>query len=102
MPDKESITAIVYAAIDEVNQQLPDEEQLEKTADEVLFGREGKLDSLGVVNVIIAVQRGILDRFGARTSLVDEKAFSEKESPFRTVGMLVDYVTARLTEEGVG
>lgn len=76
-------------------------EQLRKTGrDTVLFGREGCLDSLGLVSFIVAVEAELEDRCGVHLTLADEKAMSQKHSPFRTAGALADYVSRRLEEEG--
>lgn len=64
-----------------------------------LFGRDGLLDSLGLVTLIVSVEQAIEDRFGVRVSLADDRAMSQARSPFRTVGALADYAV-RLIEEG--
>ena len=56
-----------------------------------LFGREGVLDSLGLVALVVAVEQAIEDEYGVSVSLADERALSEGKSPFRTVGALADY-----------
>jgi acyl carrier protein len=62
-----------------------------------LFGRDGILDSLGLVSLIIALEQAIDDKFGVSISLADEKAMSQKKSPYRTIGRLAEY-TDRLIQ----
>lgn len=57
-----------------------------------LFGREGVLDSLGLVNVVLEVEQMIGDKSGSPISLMDDRAMSQSRSPFRTVGSLADYI----------
>lgn len=64
-----------------------------------LFGVERVLDSLALVRLLVAVEQGIEDELGAVLTLADEKAASQQRSPFRTVGTLVAYATARTVEE---
>ncbi len=64
-----------------------------------LFGVERVLDSLALVRLLVAVEQGIEDELGATLTLADEKAASQQRSPFRTVGTLVAYATARTVEE---
>ena len=66
----------------------------------VLFGRDGCLDSLGLVTFIVAVETEIEDARGVTLLLADERAMSMAHSPFRTAGRLADYVAGRLAEGG--
>ena len=50
MTDNEKVIQAVMDAIDELNEQLPKEERLEKSVDTALFGDGGSLDSLGLVS----------------------------------------------------
>jgi acyl carrier protein len=59
--------------------------------DTPLLGRNGVVDSLGLVSVIVSVEQAIADELGLSVSLADERAFSQKSSPFRTVGTLAAY-----------
>jgi acyl carrier protein len=56
-----------------------------------LFGQEGILDSVGLVTLIVAVEQAIEDTFGVSVSLADEKAMSQRHSPYRTIGTLAEY-----------
>jgi len=58
-----------------------------------LFGREGFLDSLGLVTLMVAVEQAIEDELGVSVSLADERALSQRTSPYRTVGTLADYAS---------
>lgn len=61
------------------------------TVDSPLFGKNGLLDSIGLVTLIVAIEQGIEDRYHKAVSLADEKAFSQKKSPFRSVDSLATY-----------
>jgi len=63
----------------------------------VLLGEGGAVDSLGLVRLVLTVERQIRDDFGVAVSLTDEKAMSQRNSPFRTVGTLTAYLTEALT-----
>lgn len=56
-----------------------------------LLGRQGVVDSLGLVTVVVSVEQSIEDELGAAVTLADERAFSQRSSPFRTVGSLAAY-----------
>ena len=90
--EKEQIAQLIFNAIDEVNQLLPEQEWLVKSIDTVLFGNKGKLDSLGLVNLIVDIEQKIEEAFEIPITLADERALSQKRSPFRTIGTLADYI----------
>lgn len=92
------VIEVIFAAIDNFNPLLPPERQLEKSTDTVLFGKSGKLDSLGLVNLIVEVEQKIEDEFSVSLTIADERALSQKVSPFKTVGYLGDYIAILLEE----
>jgi acyl carrier protein len=59
-----------------------------------LLGRKGVLDSMGLVTLIVDVEQRLEEEYGAVVVLADERAMSQKRSPFRTVGTLSDYIHA--------
>lgn len=92
------IEQIVFDVIDDINTQLLDEQHLEKSNETVLMGQTGRLDSLSLVNLIVSVEGAIEDELDVSISLADEKAMSQKNSPFRTVRTLIDYIMVLLQE----
>ncbi len=61
-----------------------------------LFGEGGLLDSLALVSLVVAVEQAVADKFGKSVSLADEKALSQRSSPYRTVATLAAYAAAEL------
>lgn len=94
--DTDAILGAIYSAIDEINEQLPKGRQLEKTAEAKLFDKEGVLDSLGLVNLIVATEQQLEEQLGVSVTLADERAISQRNSPFRTVGTLVEYIQQQI------
>ena len=102
MDKREKILQIIYSTIDdEINSILSRKEPLEKSEETVLFGSSDGLDSLDLVNLIIAVEEEIGDEFDTEITLADESAMSEENSPYRTVQTLTDYIIT-LLEAGSG
>jgi acyl carrier protein len=93
------ILSLIQRAINDFNDQRTADERLLDTPEASLFGRDGKLDSLGLVNLILAVEERISSELDVNITLADERAMSWKGSPFKTVQSLVDYVAERLKEE---
>lgn len=91
MIDRDQIIAAVFNAVDEAN-EASESIKLKKSLDQPLYGEEGALDSLGVVNLIVAVEEAIEDEHNVTITLADERAMSQKRSPFRSIETLVDYI----------
>ncbi len=96
---KQKILKIIFDAIDDLNSTFPTEKKLEKSVDLHLFGAQGRLDSLGFVNLIIAIEQRIEEEFRVSVSLADSKALSQQNSPFRTVGLLAEYICLLLEKK---
>lgn len=77
-------------------------EGMEVTGETALFGRGALLDSLGLVSLVLELEMAVNERYEVELVLADEKAMSQKNSPFRTVGSLADYVARALSAEGIG
>jgi hypothetical protein len=100
MEQRERIVHMIYEAVDQVNDDLPARNRLEKSLDTVLLGPSSRLDSIGLVNLIVATEGKVADQFGVVVTLADERAMSQSNSPFRTIGRLADYVDLVLRENG--
>lgn len=95
--ERQSILNQVYASIEAINELRENKaDKLELQEDTPLFGRESKLDSLGLVTLVIDVEQRLANEFHAEVSLTDEKAMSQTRSPFRDVKSLVDYISSLL------
>jgi len=91
---EEAARRLVYDAIDMVNQQLPAAKRLAKSPQTIIVGAGGALDSLGIVNFVIAVEEQIADATGAPMQLLDDAMLVEG-GPFQTVGSLARHIAAR-------
>ena len=64
-----------------------------------IFGEQGALDSLGLVNFVADLEFRLADTFGREIVLASERAMSRSRSPFRDVDSLTAYIVELLTEE---
>ena len=97
MNKKEKIAQAIFQAIDDVNQLLKDE-KIEKSLHTNLLGESAKLDSLGLLNFIVAVEDRIDDCFGVTITLASESAISHDDNAFKNVQSLVDYIDSLLKD----
>jgi acyl carrier protein len=96
---RQQILSLVYASIEAINEMRADEEKLELGEDTLLFGTESKLDSLGLVNLVIDIEQRLYDELGVEVILTDERVMSEDTNVFESVKTLVDYISSVLKEE---
>ena len=62
----------------------------------MLFGEGGVLTSVDFVTLVLDIEEAVEDATGQSITLADERAMSQKHSPFRTVGTLADYIAGLL------
>ena len=99
MVDESRIAKAVYAAVDELNEQLPAGVSVEKTLDAPLYGTGGKLESLDFVTLIMEVEEKINAEFGADITIADENLLSKQKSPFSTLRTLIVYLEELLKQQ---
>ena len=71
------------------------------TGDLPLIGKASALDSMSFVMVTAGIEQRLSERQNLAITLVNEKAMSMRNSPFRTVGSLADYVLTLTREASV-
>ena len=98
---KKKILQLIYDSIDVISKDKESTlgEQIEKVETTVLFGASSKLDSLGLINLIVTVEQKIEDEFDIIMTIADERAMSQEHSPFKTIESLSTFLQMRLEEE---
>jgi hypothetical protein len=94
--NKDQATQVILAALGEFNQIHRSDRPVPQAADACLFGPGGHLDSLELVRFVFLVEEGIQRQSGKSLALTDEKAMSQRNSPFGSVGSLADYIASAL------
>ena len=93
MSDKQTVIESIYTAIDEFNAVAEEPRHLEKSPETILFGKDGRLDSLGLVSLIVEIEGQVQTDFDTTITLADERAMSRRSSPFRSIDTLAEYIT---------
>ena len=96
--NRQEVLAAALEAVAEYNEQLDEEHKLEVDPETRLLGKSSKLDSFGLVNLIIVVEEKLYEKFDKAITLADERAMSQEHSPFRSVQSLAEYAYTLLTE----
>lgn len=96
---REKISKTVIAVIEEFNGTYEQKIPIHLGEDAPLFGKDGVLDSLGLVSLIVMIEQALEDELELSLILADEKAMSQKTSPFLQAGLLIDYIYTLVEEE---
>jgi len=97
MGDK--IKELVLNSVKTIGEMEEKSELLNATEDLHLFGGQGVLDSIGIVMLITEIEEQMLDELDISITLADDRAMSQKTSPFRSVKSLVKYITTLVNEQ---
>ena len=96
MIHNDKIIQVIFQAVDELNEQLPKIDRLDKSVDMELFVSGGNLDSLSLVSLLTTLEQKIEEQFGISVSIFDHLASSKIENPFMTVNSLADFIASIL------
>jgi acyl carrier protein len=89
---EDKIVEIILDAMRQLNLAREESQQVEVSPDAEIFPAGGRLDSLGLVALLIDIEQALAER-GFAISLSDDRAVSQQRSPFRNVPSLVAYVS---------
>jgi len=91
------ILELVLEAVKEIGEDQECEALIEASEDTRLFGEH--LDSMGIVFLTTDLEQKISEELGVDLVLADERAMSQKTSPFRNVTTLVKYTQTLIDEQ---
>ena len=95
--EQNRIQQIIFDALEATNQVREENNQIEMSSDAKLYGRDGQLESMELVALLIDIEEALQDE-GFNISLSDERAMSQSKSPFRDVPSLVSYISSVIQE----
>lgn len=94
----DQVLACIYTAVDEANEDREDLPPLARSLDTEIHGSSSSLDSLQLINFLVAIEEGIELDLGCEVMLTDERILSREPSPLGSVRALVGYVEELLGE----
>lgn len=95
--DQDKVTKIVIEALKDAWSEYDLNDT--PTVDSDIFGGQSVLDSTGLVSMILDLEERLEEEIGVTVSLMDEKAVSQKNSPFQSVSTMVEFILT-VAEEG--
>lgn len=96
---EEKIQNIIMQALKNLADELENPELENPNVQTKIYGNEGNLDSLALVSFITDVEEMIDLEFNTTITLADEKAMSSRNSPFKDVETLAQYIQNLLEEK---
>lgn len=85
------IEALIIQAIVELNKQLGPEDKITPASDTILVGDGGKLDSLGLITLMVAIEEACAEK-GLTVLLVDGLMNDENAAHYLSVGALSAWI----------
>lgn len=95
---REEINQVVIGTFKQV---LADGEKIfegDPTADTMIMGPESPFDSVDLVTFIVALEQALEDDWGKSVILADDRAMSQAESPFKSIGSISNYIELLIKE----
>ena len=92
----EQVLNLVLETVKEIGEDQENQALINATEDTRLFGEN--LDSMGIVFLVTDLESRISDELDVDLTLADERAMSQKTSPFRSVKTLAKYANTLIEE----
>jgi acyl carrier protein len=98
MIDRKTALEVVIVSLRDAVEQSGNPVPADITEETVIVGKDALLDSVQVVSLIIDVEQRLEMDHNISVTLASDKAMSKRTSPFRTAGVLADYVCEVIKE----
>jgi len=95
---REQTQQLVLDCVTRLNEHRDAELRLDVDAEAPIFGEQSPLDSLGLVTLTMDIEDALADH-GVEVNLSDSRAMSRRQSPFRNVTTLVDFIVEQMQQE---
>lgn len=95
---RNEIKEVVITTFNQVIQES--EKTFSGVADEttLIMGSNSPFDSIDLVTFIVNLEQTLEDDWSISVTLADERAMSQTNSPFKTIGSITDYVDLLIKE----
>ena len=86
------IQNLIIDSLKNLAEELENEALKNPTKDTKIYGINGNLDSLALVSLIMDLEEALSTQYHIDITLADEKTMSMRNSPFRDVETLAQYI----------
>lgn len=96
MNKKEIVNKIINSAIEEFNEFLDSTSKLVSDHNEELIGPNGKLDSLGIIMFIGALENKIFEYTNKKITLLNQDFLVDTNGPYKNLSSMEEYIISLL------
>ena len=97
MSSNSVLQSAVFPAIDQVNEHLPPDKKLIKSADTALISESSGIDSLTLISFVVALEQSIEAEYGHSISLTDDDSIlTDIDGPLGSLNALAEYLAERM------
>lgn len=93
--DPNALMFVIRQCVQELNKQLTAAERLGDSPETILAGEGGKLDSLSLITLLVAIEEAVGKNFAIKLSVLDEEMLGADDGPYRTLGSLARWIAER-------
>ncbi|HEC2411457.1 TPA: hypothetical protein R2A53_001692 [Campylobacter jejuni] len=93
---QEKIQKLIINLLKNLADELENEELKNPTQNTKIYGIEGLLDSLALVSLIADLEESLAAELDIEITLADEKTMSLRNSPFKDVQTLAQYIASQI------
>jgi len=86
----DNLKSIIEENYDDINVELKLETEI--------FGETAIIDSLGLVDLIVALEEHLMDEYDIDIIVVDESSIIDVDSPFKSIRSLSNLIFSRINE----
>lgn len=90
--NKNAIIEIIFTSIKEVNENQPSDNRLKLKKDEFLVSDKSKIDSLGLITLLVNIEDKINKTYNVDLNLLEENFISDEKTPFQTIDNLAEWL----------
>ncbi|EIM3968980.1 hypothetical protein LM828_001937 [Campylobacter jejuni] len=95
---QEKIQNIIIDLLKNLAEELENNNLIHPNLETKIYGAEGNLDSLALVSLISDLESILSEKFNKEIVLADEKMMSSRNSPFKDVKTLTEFIEKKLQE----
>lgn len=95
---RENLVELVRSALTDALEEKSKTPPADLGPETEIFGKDGLLDSLGLVTMVMEIETRLEESHGVTVVLASDRAMSRKSSPFRTLGALVNEIEVQLAQ----
>ncbi|HEC1793219.1 TPA: hypothetical protein R1734_001563 [Campylobacter lari] len=96
---QEKIKNMIVMLLKNLADELENDNLRNPSVETKIYGIGGNLDSLALVNLVSDLEELLSEEFNKEIILADERTMSAKNSPFKDVESLTDYIVKKLQEQ---